>query len=76
MWVGGVWVQLLGCQGTCAGVILVLRGYIRNALAVSLVLPTFDETGSLGSPMRQVVYPPSSMVSTWVTASPFFPGNS
>ena len=31
--------------------------------AVSLVLPAFDDTGSLGSPLRQVVYPPGSIVS-------------
>ena len=31
---------------------------IWNAPVVSLVLPTFNDTGSLGSPPRQVVYPP------------------
>ena len=30
---------------------------IWNAPAVSLVLPAFDDTRSLGSPPRQVVYP-------------------
>ena len=53
--VGGVWVQLLGVQGAC--IILVLRECIWNAAAVSLVLPAFDDTGSLSSPY-QVVYPP------------------
>ena len=47
---GGVLVQ-----GARACVILVLRECILNAPTVSLVLPTFDDTGSLGSP-RQVVY--------------------
>ena len=39
-----------------------LREYIWNAPAISLVLPTFDDTGSLGSPL-QVVYPPGSTLS-------------
>ena len=52
-------------------VYLVLRECIWNAPAVSLVLTTFDDTGSLGSPPRQVVYPPGSMVPPWVTASRF-----
>ena len=56
--VRGVWVQLLGGQGACAVVILVLRECIWNEPAVSLVLPAFDVTGSLGSSPRQVVYPP------------------
>ena len=46
---GGVWVQLLEGQGTCDRVILVLRERIWNAPAVSLVLPAFEDTGSLGS---------------------------
>ena len=56
-------VQLLGGQ-----VILVLRECSWNASAVSLVLPAFDGTGSLGSPPSQVVYP-------WVTASRFLAEN-
>ena len=36
--------------------------------------PTFDDTGSLGSP-RQVVYSPGSMVPPWVTASRFLAKN-
>ena len=55
------------CQGVCAPVILVLRECIWNALAVSLVLPAFDDTDSLGSPPRQVVYQPNRMVPPWVT---------
>ena len=47
---GGVWVQLLGVQGSRARVILVLRECIWNAPAVSLVFPTFDFTGSLYYP--------------------------
>ena len=54
---GGVWVQLLGGQGASPRFILVLREYIWNGPAVSLALPSFDGTGSLGSPPRQVVYP-------------------
>ena len=54
------------------GVILVLGECIGNALAVPLVLPAFDFTGSLGSPLRQVVYPPGFMVLPWVTAFRFF----
>ena len=53
-------------------VILVLREFIWNTLAVSLVLPTFDDTDSLGSPPREVVY---SLVPPWVTASSFLEGN-
>ena len=30
--------------------------------AVSLVLPTFDDAGSLGSPLRQEAYSPGFMV--------------
>ena len=47
-------------QGVCARVILVLRECIWNASAVLLVLPTFDDTDSLGSPPRQLVYLPGS----------------
>ena len=54
---GGVWAQLLGSQETCARFILVLRECIWNAPAVTLILPSFDDTGSLGSPARRVVYP-------------------
>ena len=50
--------QLMGVQGSRVCVILVLHEYILNAPAISLVLPTFDNTGSLGFPPRQVVYPP------------------
>ena len=56
--VGGVWVQMLGDLGARVRVILVLRECTWIAPAVSLVLPAFDDTGSLGSPPRQVVYPP------------------
>ena len=60
--VGGVWVQLLGGQKARSRVILVLCECIRNTAAVSLVLPAIDDSGSLGSPPRQGVYPPASMV--------------
>ena len=39
-----------------------------------LVLPTIDDTGSLGYPPHRVVYPTS--VSILVTASRFLAGNS
>ena len=45
-----------------------------NAPAVSLVHKAFDDTGSLGSP-RYMVYPPGSIVPSWVTASRFLAGN-
>ena len=51
---------MLGGQGARARLILVLRKYIWNAPALSLVLPTFDDTGSLNSPPRRVVYLPGS----------------
>ena len=44
-------------QGARARVILVLGECIWNVPAVSLVLPAFDDTGSLGFPPPQVVYP-------------------
>ena len=58
--------------GARARVIFVLRECIWNVPAVSLVLPTLEDTGSLGSPLRQVVYPSGSI---WVTASGFLTGN-
>ena len=61
-------------QGVRARVILVLREFTWNAHAVSLV-PAFDDTRSLGSTLRQVVYLPGSMVPPRVTASRFLAGN-
>ena len=52
--VGGVWVHLLGGQRVCARVIFVLRECIWNVPAVSLVVPAFDDTDSLGFPPRWV----------------------
>ena len=46
----------LGSQGLRARVILVLRQCILDEHAVLLVLPAFDDTGSLASPPRRVVY--------------------
>ena len=51
---------MLGDLGVRAHVILVLRECIWNVLMVSLELLTFDDTGSLGSPPRLVIYPPGS----------------
>ena len=47
---------MLGGQGACTRVILVLRECIWNEPMVSLVLAAFDGTGSLGSPPRQGIY--------------------
>ena len=41
----------------------------------SLVFPTYEDTGSLGSPPHQVAYPPGPMVQSWVTACRFLTGN-
>ena len=50
---------MLGDQGARAQCVLVLLECIWNAPVVSLVFPAFDDIGFLGSPRRQVVYPPS-----------------
>ena len=52
-WGGGSLGSIVGGSGARARVILVLRECIWNAPAMSLVLPAFDDTGSLGSPLRQ-----------------------
>ena len=68
--VGGGWVQLSKGQGGNARVIFVLHECIWNAPAVLLVLPAFDDTGSLGSPPCQVVYLPwfnGSTLGDWLT---------
>ena len=52
-----VWVQLLGVQGPRAHVIFVLRECIWTAPLVSLLLPAFNDTGSLGYPQFRLVYP-------------------
>ena len=54
---GEIWVQLLGAQGACARVILLLRECMLSAPSVSLVLPVLDDLGSLGSPPCRVVFP-------------------
>ena len=56
MVLGGDWVQLLGMSGARAHVILVLRECILNATAVSFVLPTSEESGSLGFSLRRVIH--------------------
>ena len=65
------------CIWNAPWVILHLGGleYTCNAPVVSLVLPAFDNTSSLGSPLHQVVYPPGSMVPPWVTAFHFLAEN-
>ena len=65
----------MGSLGSNSRVILVLPECIWNVSAVSLVLPGFDDTSSLGSPPCEVVYPPSSMIPPWVTVSRFFTVN-
>ena len=52
--------HLWGSLGSRARVILVLRECIRNTPAVLLVLPTFDDTSSLGSSPHWVIYLPGS----------------
>ena len=52
-----------GSQGSRARVIPVLLERIWDAPAVSFVLPTFDDTDSLGFPRRWVAYPPGSTLS-------------
>ena len=58
MWGGGCLGSIVVGSGGRARVILVLREFILNTPAALLVLQVFDDTGSLGSPPRQVVYPP------------------
>ena len=51
---GGVWVQLLGGEGTRTRVVVLCK-CIWNAPTVSLFLPAFEDASSLGSPLHQVV---------------------
>ena len=44
-------------QGDCARVLFVSRKCIENEPAVSFVCSALEDTGSLGFPPRQVVYP-------------------
>ena len=67
--------SILGGQGVRTRVTLVLRECIWNAPVVSFVLSAFDDAASLGSPPRQSVYPPGSMVPPLVTAFRFLVGN-
>ena len=62
---------MLGGLGTLAHVFLALCECIWNAPMILLVLPTFGNAGSLGSPPCQVVYPPGSMFPPWMTVSHF-----
>ena len=73
IWVRKVKVQFLRGQGSYARVILVLHECIWNATTVLLVLPAFDDTSLLGSPLHHMVYRPS--VSLLVTASHFLSRN-
>ena len=73
--VAGVWVKLLGAQGARARVIFILRECIWNAATVSLFLPAFDNTGSLGIlHIRWCIpdgfHPPSRFLSTFPCFSP------
>ena len=65
----------MGGQEPSTRVIPVLRECIWNAPTVSLLLPAFDGTGSLGSPPRQVMSIPWLNFSPWVTVSRFLSGN-
>ena len=62
-------------MGWGPALVIVLRECIWNTPVVLLFFQAFDDTGSLGSPPRQVGYPPGSMVSPWVTASSSLAGN-
>ena len=53
---GGVWVHRLGVRGDRGRVILVVRECIKKALVVLLVLPTFEDIGSLGYLLRRSIY--------------------
>ena len=56
--------SIVGVRGPVLVVFLfILRECIWNAPTVSLVVPAFDDTGSLGSPPRHAVYPPGSTLS-------------
>ena len=48
-------------EGSRARAILVLRECIWNAPVISLVLPAFDDTESLGSPHQVVSLPGSTL---------------
>ena len=75
IWDGGSLVSNVGGLGPPACVSIVLCECMRNAPAVSLFLPAFHDTVSLGSPLRQVVYPINYMVPPWLTTSRFLAGN-
>ena len=70
---GGVCVHWLGVQEVRGSITLGIRECIRNALGFFLVIPTFDDTGSLGYPSRRMVYRPS--VSTLGDSFPFHSWN-
>ena len=49
--------SIVGGSRACPCIILVLYECTWNSPAVSLILQAFENTGSLGSPPHQVVYP-------------------
>ena len=55
---GGGMGSIVGSSGALR--LLLFYMNVSNAYTVSLFLPTFDDTGSLGSPLHWVVYPPDS----------------
>ena len=65
----GVRVHMLGGKGVHAHVIFVLRKCVLYAPAVSFVLPALENTGSLGSPPHQVIYPSGSTLSIFFSVS-------
>ena len=64
--------SIAGSYGGTTCVIPVSCECIWSAPMVSLVLPAFDDTGSLGSPPNQWSMP---LVPPWMTVSHFFAGN-
>ena len=76
MGLGRVWVPFFGrVRGPALILFLFYVNISWNAPAISLVLPAFDDIGSLGSPSRQVFYPSGSRVPPWMTASCFLAEN-
>ena len=63
----------MGCLGACCCVILAMCECIWNVVVNLLVLPTFDDTGSLDYTLHKVIYHPSASI--LVTASHFLTRN-
>ena len=62
IWSGGSVGSIVGGVSGPTFVLFLFYVSVSGMHFVSLVLPGLDDAGSLGSPPRQVVYPPGSMV--------------